>query len=1048
MIPDDNSNQKKGVIAWFARNSVAANLLMLVIVFGGIIAATSINRQMQPDFEINVIEIIVPYPGASPSEVEQGVVLKIEEALSDIEAIESLEATSRESVATLRAEIYSGRDNLAVMDEIKSAIDGISSFPEEIERPIVNQVKFDKHALQLQVSGDLDERSMKLLADSMKQEMLQNPNIAMVKVNGGREFEIAIEVSEATLIKHGLTLGDVADAVRRSSLDIPAGAIKTRNGEILLRTKGQARRQQEFENIVLLSSADGVRLTLGDIAVIKDAFVETDAFSYFDGQSSIGLQVLAVEDQDLVKVAEAAKHYAAQKQAQLPEGVSVDVWADATFYLNGRIDMMIKNLGAGALLVFVVLGLFLNIKLAFWVMVGLPICFLGTFAVMPYVDVTINMMSLFGFILVLGIVVDDAIIIGESAYSESERYGHSLNSITDGALKVATPATFGVLTTIAAFMPTLFSNGAFAPFPEAIGWVVIACLAFSLVESKWILPSHLAHSPPGTGGFWLKLDTIPRYFNEKLTYFVEQRYRPLMLRAIEHRVVTAAIFIGLLIVTAGLVLGGIVRFVMLPQVPADFMQANLEMVEGTPEEETRQAYEKMLAALQRTDQDYVDAHADDSEKHLVKHISAYGFDGLKVHFMVELSKNEQRDIDGTEIARRWREAIGSIPGAKILAIHFTDPGAGPAISFKLSGNKWQELEQAAGEIETALGRYSGVYDIRNGASTERDEIVLETKSSAQNVGLSPATIGQQVRDAFYGAEAQRVQRGNDEIKVMVRYPREQRESVSSLQSMYVRSQEGHFVPLSSVARLNVEPSQDKLTRIDSEPAITVSAQADKDAVEPNKITGEIMDGLIPQLKQKFPSLKAHLSGESEEFSLMLNSLFVGFGMSLFGIFGLLAIPLRSYAQPLIIMSVIPFGIIGAIVGHMIVGVAFSMMSFFGVIALSGVVVNDSLIMVDFINNARAQGEKLLDAVVNAGCQRFRAILLTSLTTFFGLLPMLLETSLQAQMVIPMAVSLAFGIIFATVITLILIPCLYIMLEDIGRAMSSRKAARESQLQRA
>lgn len=1042
MSPIPEFDTHKGIIAWFARNSVAANLLMFVILGLGINSALKIQRVSQPAFELNIISITVLYPGATPDEVESGVVLKIEEALKDIESIERIESTANESMATITVEIYESYDTLAVMDDIKSAIDGIVSFPEQAERPIVNRVDHKDHVLNIQVSGNIDERGMKELAEQVKQELLLDEDIASVQIHGARDFEIAIEIPEHTLLQYGLTLSDVSDAIRRSSLDLPGGAIKTSNGDIMLRTRGQARRQFEFEQVVLITYPDGTRLTLGDIATINDSFIEQDGFSYFDGKYSIGLQLSAVSGQDIINVANAAKRYVAKKRPTLPEGVNIDVWADATFYLEGRMEMMVKNLGMGALLVFIVLGLFLNIKLAFWVMVGLPICFLGTFAMMPMVGISLNMLSLFGFILVLGIVVDDAIIIGESSYTEAERTGFSIESVINGTLKVATPATFGVLTTIMAFSPTLFTSGVFAPFPEAVGWVVILCLVFSLIESKWILPSHLAHSKPSTSGIWLQLDRIPRYSNQVLTEFVENRYRPFIHRAIANRYITGATFLAMLILTSGLLLGGIVRFVIIPEVPGDFLKASIEMTEGTPEAQTRQAFEQIDQALRDIDADYQSEHPDSSNKRLVNHAIAFGYNGRFITFMVELTKNEQRDIDGNEITRRWREKIGVVNGAKVMSIEGGGPGAGPAISFKLSSNSDVDLEAAAKDLEEALSHYKGVFDIRNGASAVQDEIILEIKPGAEILGLSSATLGRQLRDAFYGAEAQRIQRGNDEIKVMVRYPRDEREAISDLQNMYIRSADQAYVPLSSVADIKIQPGFSQRKRIDGERSISVTSQVDKELASPSTISASVMKNVVlAEFATRYPSVSVELSGESQQSNDLMESLGIGFVVALFGIYALLAVPLRSYSQPLIIMGVIPFGIIGAAVGHIVLEMSFSMFSFFGVIALSGVVVNDSLIMVDFINSALARGERLLDAVIDSGCVRFRAIMLTSLTTFFGLLPMLMEDSVQAQFVIPMAVSLGFGIIFATVITLILIPCMYMVLEDV-RGLAGAKSRRE------
>ncbi|WP_210425077.1 efflux RND transporter permease subunit [Spongiibacter thalassae] len=1032
-------NTHQGIIPWFARNSVAANLLMIVIIFVGIGSAMTIQRAMQPDFDINVISIVTPYPGATPEEVEDGVILKIEEALQDIDAIERIEATADQSLGTVSVYIFEGEDLMEALDEVKSAVEGIISFPQQAERPIVKRVEVQKHTLFIQLSGDKDPHTMKALAEQIKEEILQDPDIAYVRLTGIRDAELSVEIPEYRLLEYGLTLADVSEAIQRSSLDIPGGTIKTANGNISLRTLGQARRQAEFEKIVLRSFPDGTRITIGDIATIRDDFVEEDRFSFFDRHPSVGVQVFTVGNQDLITVSDAAHRYLEKKQQHMPEGVKADLFADASFYLHGRLDMMISNLSMGALLVFVVLGLFLNIKLAFWVMVGLPICFLGTFAMMPVVGINLNMLSLFGFILVLGIVVDDAIIIGESAYAETEKHGHSLDSVVRGTLRVATPATFGVLTTIMAFSPTLFASGPFASFPASVGWVVILCLGFSLVESKWILPAHLAHSKPGTTGLWRQLDRLPRRANRVLSHFVENHYRPFIKKAIAQRYVTAASFVGMLILTAGLVLGGIVHFVMLPDVPGDFIQADLEMVEGTPEHETRRAYKHLEDTLYDIDREYTESEAakGHQNRHLVEHIAAFGSSERNATIMVELTKNEKRDIDGDEITRRWRERVGALPGVKTLSIKMAMEQAGPSISLKLTTDHPDDLRAAANDLAEALAQFDGVYDIRNGASAMRDEIVLEIKPEAQSLGLTSAMLGSQVRNAFYGAEAQRVQRGDEEVKVMVRLPRGERESVADLQNMYIRSPDNTYVPLSNVAELTVQPGYARLARIDGERSISVGAYADKARIEPGAVVKDLLENTVPRLQQQYPGLEVRKSGESMESESMFISLLVGFALALFGIYGLLAVPLSSYTQPLIIMGVIPFGIIGAVFGHMVLGLSFSMMSFFGIIALSGVVVNDSLIMVDFINKAIARGVDMADAVVDAGCQRFRAILLTSLTTFFGLLPMLLESSLQAQFVIPMAVSLGFGIVFATVITLILIPCLYFVLDDFHKLLGAR-----------
>ena len=802
---------------------------------------------------------------------------------------------------------------------------------------------------------------------------------------------------------------------------------------IMLRTLGQAYVQKDFESIVLRTWPDGTRLLLSDIATVNDAFVDTRGFAMFDGKYSLGISVYAMGKQDIIKTADATKTYVEAKNAQLPEGIKLTIWGDSTYYLKDRLGMMVKNLGMGALLVFFILALFLEIKLAFWVMLGIPVCFLGAMALIntPYIDASLNMISIFGFILVLGIVVDDAIIMGESAYAEQEEYGHSLRSIVNGVHRVSTPATFGVLTTIAAFTPTLFIDGVFGAFPEACGWVVILCLCFSLVESKWILPAHLAHSKPASSPWLLKIDHVQEAVNRLLKGFIEHRYRPLMERCIENRYTTLAFFLSLFILSGGLVAGGIVRTVLAPDTPGEFIQAELRMSEGAPEERTQEVISHMQSALREVEADY--RRAEGGQSKLIAHTFAYGFDRTKGGIDVELTKEDERSITTGEIESRWRDKIGLVHGADVLSVSSVDgPSFGPAVAFNLMHKNFAVLGKAADELEEAMLHYAGLYDIRNGASDTSDELHLDILPEGEALGLTRYELGSQLRHAFYGAEAQRVQRGIDEIKVMVRYPKADRETTGSLESMFIRTPDGDAVPFETVAKMDVKQGLLKATHINYQRAVEVTAEADKKIVEPGKVIAEIEANTLPQLMKKYPGLKYRVAGVAEEQTKMARSMLIGFTLALFAIYALLAVPTKSYLQPLIIMGVIPFGIIGAIVGHWITGFPLSMMSLMGVIALSGVVVNDSLILVDYVNKAVAEGTNQHTAIINAGTRRFRAILLTSLTTFFGLAPILLERSAQAQEIVPMAISLAFGIVFATVITLLLVPCLYMILEDLAR----------------
>ncbi|MGB2260120.1 MAG: efflux RND transporter permease subunit, partial [Porticoccaceae bacterium] len=906
-----NHRVQSGIIAWFARNPVAANLLMLVIFAVGIGSAFNLQRAMLPAFEINRIVINVPYPGAAPEEVELGVILKIEEAINDLDGIKRIEADAFESYGRMIVEPDKDVDVTRLTADIRGRIDGIAHFPGEAERPIVSQPEILMPALTIQISGDLDERSMKSLADQIRRDLLTYEEVSAAEVVGARDYEIAIEISEQLLREYHLTLGDVARRISASSLDLPGGSVQTRNGDIMLRTVGQAYVQQDFEQIILKTWPDGTRLLLGDIASIDDGFVDAKGFSLFNGEYSLGVNVFAMGRQDLIETANVAKAYVEEKQARLPDGVSLVIWADSTYYLEGRLNMMVKNLAIGALLVFVTLTLFLEIKLAFWVMVGIPVCFLGAMAFLntSYVDTSLNMISIFGFILVLGIVVDDAIIIGESAFSEQELQGHSIENIINGVYQVSTPATFGVLTTIVAFAPTLFVDGMMGPFPRACGWVVILCLIFSLIESKWILPAHLAHSKPTRNPLLLKINGIQEKVNGRLRQFVANHYIPLVKRCIDYRYATLAFFLALFILATGLLAGGVVRTVLSPEIPGEFISVELRMSEGSPEEGTRQAVTDIVNALQKVDRDY--RQANENDVGLVTHINAYGKDRINGWVMVELTKEDHRDISAVEVQRLWREQLGAVHGAEVLSFQMEDgPRFGPNIAFDLMHSDFDILRQASAELEEKLTHYAGLNDIRNGASDTADEFHLDILPVGEAMGLTRYDLGTQVRHAFYGAEAQRVQRGIDEIKVMVRYPRADRESVGSLNNMFIRTPAGDELPFDTVASLQVKQGLLKATRINFERASEITAEGDASIVEPAKVMADVEERIIPQLLAKYPGLRWSVSGMAKEEEKMAVSMALGFALALFGIYTLLAIPTGSYLQPLIIMGVIPFGCIG------------------------------------------------------------------------------------------------------------------------------------------
>jgi len=1036
----------RGIIHWFASNPVAANLLMVCILVVGFAIALNLKKEMFPTTIINQVSITMAYPGAAPDEVEKGLCIKLEDAISGLEGVDKITCVANESLARTNVEIDSDYDVKAVMAEIKNRVGGVNSFPEQAEKPIISEVLAQQPVMFVSLHGLVPESQLLETSQRIRDEIVDLPDVSLAELIGYRPYEISIEVKELTLRQYQITFDEIATALKRASLDLPGGSIKTERGDVLLRTVGQSYTGQQYADTVIRTNPDGSRLLLSDIATIKDAFVEDRVLGTFDGQPAISIQVTSVESESVLDISDQVHGFVDKIRPQLPANISIDAWLDTSFYVRGRLDMMERNMIQGAVLVLIILTLFMRLRVAFWVMLGLPVAFLGAFLLMPYLGVTMNMLSMFGLILVLGIVVDDAIVIGESAYAEIQDKGHSLKNVVIGAQRVAVPATFGVLTTVAAFAPMLFVGTLFGSFFEAVGWVVILCLLFSLVESKLILPAHLAHmnaqqNKPNPG----PLLKIQRKIDNALQHVINKRYQPTIEKAISRPGLTLTIFAAIFILSISLINNGLVRFVMLPDFASDIVQAEFAMAQGTPQSRSQEVLAHVQESLNELDREVSEQYGLEQGA-VFKHRLAFLSSQTSGRVIVELLKDEEAFIDSKTVMRRWQENIGEIVGATYVGtVALAGPGQGADISLKLIGPDVDNLRQAADQVAAKLKAFEGVFDVRNSLEAGKDEVQLKLKPLGRNLGLTQYDIGHQVRQAFYGDEVQRIQRGNDEIRVMLRYDRAARESMQSLQELRIRTPQGDQVPLNTVADIKIGKAPNSIERVNRKRAARITAQVDKAIANPQAITAQIQpanpgDPIVAE----FPAIKSDLDGISKEMAELAVNFVWGISMALLLIYVLMAVPLKSYGQPLIIMSAIPFGVTGAIIGHWIMGLTFSMMSLFGIIALFGVVVNDSLVMVDYINNHRQDGKSLAHAVTHAGKRRFRAIMLTSLTTFFGLLPIMFEQSLQAKVIVPMAVSLAFGILFATVITLILIPSLYVVLERIKLRFSKQQEIRTEQ----
>ncbi|WP_448245544.1 efflux RND transporter permease subunit [Thalassotalea agariperforans] len=1034
MTSDDATN--KGLIAWFARNSVAANLLMLFIIIGGLLTAGTISKQMFPQVEINWLKVGVAYPSAAPQEVEEGITLKIEQALESVQGLDRIITESYRGYSAAYVRVAQAYEPQVVLEEVKAQIDAISSFPDGMEKVQVTRIKYRQEVMYISLYGELEHQDLKALGLNIHKEIQQLPSVNISDFYSGLGYEISIEVSKDKLREYNLTFQQVAGAIRQSSRNMSAGQIRAENGYINLRVENQAYRGYQFENIPVLTLADGSQVLLGDVARVDDGLWDGIQYSKFNGQNSVSFFIGAASDQDITNVAEVVKKFIAEKQHELPEGVNLETWVDLTYYLEGRLNMMIDNMKSGAVLVFLMLALFLRIRLAFWVMMGLPVCFLGTLFLMPteMVSVTINITSLFAFILVLGIVVDDAIVMGESAHAEIEKSGHSPESVIRGVQRVAMPATFGVLTTIAAFIPFLMGDGPESAVGKAIGGVVILCLIFSLIESKLILPAHLVKMKVKPENSNNVLDRLRSNIDRGVKHVIHHFYQPLITKCVHYRYGVLAFFISILLISAGLFNGGILRYVGQPKIPHDFPRINIQMNLDSAEQATLNTVQTVESILANVEKQIVSEYG----KGMTSDIQVDLRGKNRAQIMVKLVDENIRPISPFELAERWRTAIPQLPGVERFEIQeniFGNDRDSGDIGFRLESLDDRQLLAAAKALKVKLKSMQGVGDVNDSRETSSKEIQFTLKPLAYSLGLTLADIASQVGYSFYGLEAQRILRDGEEIKVMVRYPNEERNAMAHVDDVVIIAKNGTELPLSEVADIHVKQGVSNIRRENGNRTINIWGNVDASQVEPFKLAQDIRDNFIPQLLREYPLVKSEVTGRIQEEIDSANEQSKNFILSLLVIFTLLAVPLKSYSQPIMIMTVIPFGVIGATLGHVLLGMDLNNFSIFGIIAASGVVVNDSLVMVDYINKTRLNGVKLSEAVIHAGCQRFRAILLTSITTFIGLVPIMLETSLQAQMVIPMAVSLAFGVLFATVVTLILIPSLYIIIEDIKGVFS-------------
>lgn len=1037
----DRHHRLNTLVGWFATNTVAANIIMVFLLIGGFIAVRGMITETFPSIDPKTITVATPYPGATPYDVEESITRRVEEAVIGIEGVKRVTSSASEGIGRVTVEMEDFADRDQVLDDVETAVDGLVDFPpEEAEKPSIVKTRRTSSMMSLAVFGDLDERSLRYWAETIENGLLQLPEVTLVNISGGRDLEIAIEVSEETLRHYGLTLDDIARRVGEFSVDVPGGTLRTDSGDILIRVQDKRYTGEEFGNITIRSARDGSRLRLDDIATIRDGFDDIEVINHFNGKPALFVEVQRSDAQDTLVLEQAIKAYL--QNLELPAGLDVQIWRNTTDVLRSRISLMVRNGILGYVLVFLSLLLFLDLKLAFWTSLGIPISFLGGLLLVSFTGITINMISLFALIIVIGIVVDDAIVVGESIYHEQEKNPDNRYAVLDGVFRVRAPVTVGVLTSIAAFAPLLFSTGTMAQIMLPVPIIVIGVLAVSLIEAFYILPAHLESTTRWSAGL---LAALRNWTRAALEDFVSKRVLPLLALGLRYRYVTVAMALATVIVTTGIFQGGIVRFVFFPRIDSDNITVKMQMPTGTAFETTYQYAAQILEAGERMAREAETSVHDGAS--VVKAISftvgSQGADatgpgasntnsnaGNLAQIRMELVPGNERSLSSSELARRWREKLPPIPGVESLTFRSNLVHAGDDINIELSHRDEATLGAAANAFKQSLASIAGVSDVQDSFEPGKREYVFELTPAGLAAGLTPMDIGRQLRFAYYGAEVHRIQRGRSELKVMVRYPESRRRSLSDLYNTRIRLKDGAEMDLRTAAVIREQRGYSRIERVDGRRIVSVSADVEEAMTTPDDVIAALRERALPDLVARYPGLSYSFEGVNRDQRDDTRSLIRNLQIAVMAMFVMLASQLRSYVQPLIILTAIPFGFVGSVWGHLLMGFDISFVSIFGMIALSGVVINDSVVLVDYFNKVRDETDlSVRDALISAVERRFRPILLTTMTTSLGLLPMLTETSLQAKFLIPMAVSIAFGILYASLVIIFLVPALILVSED-------------------
>ncbi|AHK16157.1 efflux RND transporter permease subunit [Thalassolituus oleivorans] len=1031
-----SEKHSRGPVAWMSRHGVAPNLLMAFLIIGGFLMSLTIRKEFIPATDVDMIIVNVAYPGATPSEMEQGVLLPIENELSGLDGFAEITSSAAQGSATVMVELDNETDRQQAYQDIQQAVNNISTFPDGIERPVVSIASHSREVVELALFGPMDQFALKRLAEDIKDQLLNSPDISKIELKGTPEHEIHVEIQQAALQRYGLSLADVAKLISNNALEQSAGTVRTDGGDILVTLDNRLYWAEEFQQLPLISDASGVLLRLGDIATVQEGFSDSNRLVTYNGQTSMRFDIYRAEEQTPLTVAKAVHKELATIIPQLPPGVELLVTDDDGETYNQRVGLLMKNAAIGLILVMVLLSLFLEYRLAFWVTMGIPTAFLGALLLLPFWDVSINMISMFAFIVALGIVVDDAIIAGENIYEHMQSGMPFGDAAVKGAHEVAMPLAFAILTNIAAFLPLLALPGMMGKLFIAIPIVVISCFLISWIEALFILPTHLAHLKTRDRDRKLNwIERLQRRTDKNLHRFINTIYRPALERCLAAPLVTISIALMLMCMVLAWAASGRMGFSMFPRLEGSFVVATIELPSNAPFSQALEVRELVEKRLRE-----VVAPIEAKGKPLL--LSVQGdIDGTSVEIEGRLVDSEVRPVTSNELVKRWREAIGEIAGVRSVTFDAErggGPSGGAGLTVELRGSRIDVLEQASAELADAMASIGGVTDVASSFTSGKPEWDVELNAFGRSLGLQANDVASQIRAALYGSRALRQQRERNEVTVLVRLPEAERNRSADIERLQILTPAGGYVPLMDIAELKKSLSPATISRRDGRKIVKVTAE-----VEPREQVPAVMTLLqqevFADLRSKYPSVDFDFRGRQADTQKSMSSMTLYGSFSLLLIYMLLAVPFRSYSQPLLVMLVIPFGAAGAILGHIMLGYGLSIMSIMGIVALAGVVVNDSLILVDYANRIRREQRlSAHQAIVEAGVRRFRPILLTTLTTFGGLAPMVFETSRQAQFITPMAVSLGFGILFTTFVCLLVLPTLYQLLDQVQRGLGSLK----------